>query len=121
MKPAMSSQEIDAYLDGVEEPKRSTLQQLREAIAAAAPEAEEGIAYGAPAFRLRGEAIACFAAFKNHLSYLPHSGSVLAKLGDEVAGFVTSKGALQFPVDKPLPAALVKKLVTARIGEMRER
>ena len=61
--------------------------------------------------------IAGFAAFKNHLSYLPHSGSVLAALPDDVAGYVTSKGALQFPIDRPLPIPLVKKLIAARMKE----
>ena len=55
---------------------------------------------------------------KNHLSYLPHSGSVLAELGDDVAGYETSKGSLTFPIDKPLPKRLVKKLVAARMREL---
>jgi uncharacterized protein YdhG (YjbR/CyaY superfamily) len=71
-----------------------------------------------PAFKLEGKTVAGFAAFKNHLSYLPHSGSVLTTLGDDVAGYETSKGSLRFAVDKPLPKGLVKKLVTTRMREL---
>jgi uncharacterized protein YdhG (YjbR/CyaY superfamily) len=117
----MSRQEIDAYLAQLEEPKRATLERLRQTIRGILPDAEEGIAYGSPAFRLHGKVIAGFAAFKNHLSYLPHSGSVLGRLPDEVAGYVTSKGALQFPVDQPLPEPLVKKLIYVRLDEVRGR
>ena len=73
---AVSAQEIDQYLDALEEPKRATLAQLRQTIVDILPEAEQGISYGVPAFKVRGKTIARFAAFKNHLSYLPHSGSV---------------------------------------------
>jgi uncharacterized protein YdhG (YjbR/CyaY superfamily) len=83
--------------------------------------AEEGISYGMPAFRLDGKVIAGFAAFKNHLSYLPHSGAVLAELADDVADYVTSKGALQFSIDKPLPKTLVKKLIAARLRDIAKR
>lgn len=117
----MSQQEIDDYLANLEEPKRTTLQELRQTIHSIVPEAEQGISYGMPAFRLHGRVIAGFAAFKNHLSYLPHSGSVFAELPDDVAGYVTSKGALQFPIDKPLPNALVKKLIAVRLREVPQR
>jgi uncharacterized protein YdhG (YjbR/CyaY superfamily) len=114
-----SSRAVDAYLANLEEPHRATLEQLRQTIRAIASDAEETISYGLPAFQVRGKVIAGFAAFKNHLSYLPHSGSVLSRLGDEVAGYKTSKGALQFAVDRPLPKALVQKLIEARIEEIR--
>jgi uncharacterized protein YdhG (YjbR/CyaY superfamily) len=113
----MSQREIDEYLAALDEPKRSTLQELRRTILAIVPDAEQCISYGMPAFRLRGKVIAGFAAFKNHLSYLPHSGSVLAEVSDDVAGYVTTKGALHFPVDTPLPKALVEKLIAVRIGQ----
>lgn len=93
----MSRQGVDEYLANLDEPKRTALQQLRQTILGIIPEAEEGISYGMPAYRLRGKVIAGFAAFKNHHSYLPHSGSVFAETPDDVAGYVTSKGALQFP------------------------
>ncbi len=113
----MSRAEIDDYLAKLDEPKRSTLQQLRETILAVVPEAEQGIYYTMPAFWLNGKAIAGFAAFKNHLSYLPHSGSVIAALRAEVTEYKTSKGALQFPIDVPLPKALVERLIATRIAQ----
>jgi uncharacterized protein YdhG (YjbR/CyaY superfamily) len=113
----MSSTEVDNYLDGVEEPKRSTLQRLRQAILEVVPEAEEGISYGLPAFRLKGKVIAGFAAFKNHLSYLPHSGSVFPVLAGQLDRYKFSSGALQFPVDAPLPKDLVENLVKVRIAQ----
>ena len=111
---AMSKHEVDNYLASLEEPKRSTLEALRRTIVDVIPEAEQCISYGVPAFRLEGKVIAGFAAFKNHLSYLPHSGSVFAELAGEVSQYATSKGALQFAVDRPLPKALVKKLIAIR-------
>lgn len=113
----MSSAEIDGYLADVEEPKRSTLERLRQTILEVVPEVDEGISYGVPAFRLRGKVIAGFAAFKNHLSYLPHSGSVFPVLRDELAGYTFSTGALQFPVGTPLPKPLVEHLVRVRIAQ----
>jgi uncharacterized protein YdhG (YjbR/CyaY superfamily) len=113
----MSEEEIDAYVAALEEPKRSTLETVRRRIVEAIPECEQGISYGMPAFRVRGKVIAGFAAFTNHLSYLPHSGSVLSELRDEVASYTTSKGALQFPVDTPLPASLVGQLVAVRLRQ----
>ena len=113
----MSSDEIDQYLAGLEEPKQSTLRQLRRTILEIVPEAEEGISYQLPAFRIDGRVIAGFAAFKNHLSYLPHSGSVFPVLRDEVANYKTSKGALQFPIDSALPEVLVERLIGVRIAQ----
>ena len=110
----MSKQEVDRYLASLDEPKRSTLEALREAILEIIPEAQQGISYGVPAFKLEGTVVAGFAAFKNHLSYLPHSGSVFPELGDEIARYKTSSGALQFPVDRPLSKALVRKLIAVR-------
>jgi uncharacterized protein YdhG (YjbR/CyaY superfamily) len=117
----MLQKEIDDYLANVDEPKRTTLQKLRQTIQSIIPKAEECISYGMPAFRLDGKVVAGFAAFKNHLSYLPHSGSVIPELADDVAGYVTSKGALQFSIDKALPKALVKKLIAVRLGQIAER
>jgi uncharacterized protein YdhG (YjbR/CyaY superfamily) len=115
---AVASEEIDAYLEELEEPKRSTLQALRTSILEVVPDAEQGISYGMPAFKVQGKTVAGFAAFKGHLSYLPHSGSVLEELGDEVAGYETSKGSLKFAVDTPLPEPLVKQLVKTRLREL---
>ncbi len=110
----MSKQEVDDYLASLEEPKRSTLEALRRTILEIVPDANQCISYGVPAFRLHGKVIAGFAAFKNHLSYLPHSGSVFPELGDEISKYTASSGALRFPVDEPLPKTLVEKLVAIR-------
>lgn len=111
----MSSDEISAYLDALEEPQRATLQKLRETIAEIIPEAEQGISYRLPAFRLNGKVIAGFAAFKNHLSYLPHSGSVFVELEGDLAAYSKSIGALHFPIDEPLPKEIVRKLIDVRM------
>jgi uncharacterized protein YdhG (YjbR/CyaY superfamily) len=113
----MSAEEIDRYIDALAEPKRTTLARVRQTIVDLIPEAEQGISYGFPAFRVRGKTIAGFAAFKNHLSYLPHSGSVFPELEDELRGYSTSSGALRFSVDEPLPAPLVEKLITVRLQQ----
>jgi uncharacterized protein YdhG (YjbR/CyaY superfamily) len=113
----MSAQEIDRYLDGLEEPKRSTLARLRQTILDLLPEADQGISYGVPAFKVDGKTIAGFAAFKHHLSYLPHSGSVFPQLSEELRGYSTSTGALRFGVDEPLPVPLVQKLITVRLRQ----
>ena len=81
------------------------------------PDAEECISYGMPAFKLRSKTIAGFAAFKNHLSYLPHSGSVIPQLARETGRYTSTKGSLHFPIDKPLPKTLVKKLIAVRMAE----
>jgi uncharacterized protein YdhG (YjbR/CyaY superfamily) len=114
----VSAGDIDSYLAGVDEPKRRTLEQLRRSIHAAIPDAEECISYGMPAFKVQGNTVAGFAAFKHHLSYLPHSGSVLPSLAADLAGYEGTKGSLHFGVDQPLPAAIVKKLVNARLREL---
>jgi len=117
----MSAQEIDAYLEGLDEPKRSTLEQLRRTILEIVPDAEQCISYGLPAFRLHGKVVAGFAAFKNHLSYLPHSGSVLAELGDEISGYRSTNGSLHFPINSPLPKPLVENLLAIRLRQIADR
>ena len=114
----MATADVDRYLAATDEPKRSTLEALRTSILEVVPEAEQCISYGMPAFKVGGKTVAGFAAFKNHLSYLPHSGSVLSSLGDDVAAYETSKGSLRFAVDEPLPKPLVKKLVVTRMREL---
>ena len=114
----MAPQEIDRYLAKLDEPKRSTLDALRKSILEVVPDAEQGLSYGVPAFKVEGKTVAGFAAFKNHLNYLPHSGSVLATMAGDVAAYETSKGSLKFAVDKPLPKRLVKKLITTRKREL---
>jgi uncharacterized protein YdhG (YjbR/CyaY superfamily) len=113
----VSKQEIDQYLGTLDEPKRATLAQLRDTIVAIVPDAEQCISYRMPAFKLEGKTVAGFAAFKNHLSYLPHSGSVISQLAQETEGYTKTKGSLHFPVDQPLPKKLVKQLLDARMAE----
>jgi uncharacterized protein YdhG (YjbR/CyaY superfamily) len=114
---SVSAEDVDEYLRRIEEPKRSTLQALRRTILEIVPEAEQVISYRVPAFRLSGQTVAGFAAFRNHLSYLPFSGSVLPQLADELEGYAMTKSALHFPVDRPLPKTLVKKLIAVRLGK----
>jgi uncharacterized protein YdhG (YjbR/CyaY superfamily) len=98
--------------------QRAALEKVRRAIRAAAPEAEEGVSYGMAAFLLNGKAIAGLAASKNHCSYFPMSGSIVEAMRDELADYDTSKGTIRFPASKPLPAALVRKLVKSRMAEI---
>ena len=117
----MSAEDVDEYLRRVEEPKRSTLEAVRRTILEIVPDAEQVISYRVPAFRVNGQTVAGLAAFRDHLSYLPFSGSVLPQLADELQGYTTTKSALHFRVDRPLPKTLVRKLITVRLGNIRER
>ncbi|GAA1924937.1 iron chaperone [Nocardioides marmoribigeumensis] len=112
----MSAAEVDAYLAEVGEPGRGTLEALRRSILAVVPDAEQGISYGMPAFRVGGKVVAGFAAFSRHLSYLPHSGEVLASLEDRLDGYTRTSGSLHFPADEPLPDDLVRALVEAKLA-----
>ncbi len=94
---------------------------MRRTILEIVPEAEESISYGSPAFRVGHRTVAGFAAFKAHLSYLPFSGSVLEQLTDDLRGYTMTKGALHFPVDRPLPKPLVQKLIAARLADIERR
>lgn len=111
----MPVRDIDEYLAGVDEPKRSTLQTLRRTIRELVPDADEGISYGLPAFFKDGVAIAGFAAAAKHLSYFPHSGSVISQIAQAEA-YDTSKGTLRFAIDAPLPRELVERLLAVRIA-----
>lgn len=111
------AQQVDEYLALIDEPKRSTLAALRRTILDLLPDAEECISYGMPAYKVQGKTIAGFAAFKNHLSYLPHSGSVLDKLADQLGSYAYTQGSLHFPVDQPLPRRLIEQLLQTRLAE----
>jgi len=117
----VSAAEVDKYLHGVEQPKRGTLEAMRQTILEIVPDAEQVISYKIPAFRVNGKTVAGFAAFRDHLAYLPFSGSVLARLGDELSGYKMTKSSLHFRVDKPLPKKLVKRLIAVRIAEAERR
>ena len=106
---------IDAYLKRVSPDKRAALQRLRKAIQAAAPNAEECIAYGVPSFRLDGRFLLSFGAAAKHCALYPGSRAIELHWA-ELSAYSLSKGTVRFRPDKPLPASLVRKLVKARIG-----
>jgi uncharacterized protein YdhG (YjbR/CyaY superfamily) len=110
---------IDEYLAQVKQDYRATLEALRSTIHVVAPEAEECISYGVPAFRLNGRSLVFFGAWANHCSFYPGSSTTLKKFREDLKGFQISKGTIRFSPDSPLPVALVKKLVKARIAEKR--
>ena len=116
-----TSKTIDEYLAGVNTDRRSALQKIREAIHAVAPNTEECISYGIPAFRLNGRSLVFFGAWANHCAFYPGSSATLKKFRKELRDFQTSKGTLRFSPDKPVPVALVKKLLKARIAENNAR
>ncbi len=117
----VSSAAVTAYLKALDPVKRSTLEVLRATITSIIPDAEECISYRLPAFRSQGLVVAGFGAYKNHLSYFPHSGSVLPALEDDLAGYVTSRGTLRFAIDEPLGRDLVEKLIAVRIAQAAEK
>ena len=116
-KPASQVGDVDAYLAKVPEPARTTLEKLRATIRSIVPaETTEELSYGIPAFRYKGGLVG-YAAFKKHCSFFPMQASLIDAMKDELTDYRTSKGTLQFPLDRPLPAALVKRMVKARILE----
>jgi uncharacterized protein YdhG (YjbR/CyaY superfamily) len=115
-KPRANAKTVDDYLAALSDDKRAALQKLRRSIRAAAPRAEECISYQLPAFRLKGMLVA-FGATSNHCAFYAMSSSTLAALKDDLKGYDTSKGTIRFQSDHPLPAALVRKVVKARIAE----
>jgi len=111
---------VDEYLAGVPQPARGTLNKIRVAIRSAVPsDATEIISYGIPAFKHQG-VLVWFAAFSNHCSFFP-TASVIEAFKKELKGFSTSKGTIHFPTDKPLPAALVKKMVKLRVAQIKSK
>lgn len=119
--PKQGSKTIDEYLAGVSPRQQAALQKLRQAIRAVAPSAEECISYGIPAFRLNGRSLVFFGAWADHCSFYPGSSATLKRFQDDLKDFQTSKGTIRFSSQKPLPAALVKKLVKARMAENGDR
>jgi uncharacterized protein YdhG (YjbR/CyaY superfamily) len=113
----MPSEEIDRYLAALDDPKRSTLEEMRRRILEVVPEAEQTISYAVPAFMVDGKVVVGLAAFTNHLSYLPHSGSVLGAVRDLTIGYSQTRSALHFPVDTPLPRPLIRKLIAIKMRE----
>jgi len=112
---------IDEYLAGVPDDKRAALERLRAIIKGAAPGAEEYITYQLPAFRLNGKPLVAFGAASNHCSLYPMSSAIVEAYKDDLKDYITSKGSIRFQPDNPLPEALLRKLVEARIAENAEK
>ncbi len=104
-----------AYLAAQPEPQRTTLQAVAVALHKILPGAQACISYGMPAFKTDGLAVAGFAGFKHHCSYFPHSGSVIPQLTAELSAYDCDAGTLRFPVDQPLPVAVLRLLVSTRL------
>jgi uncharacterized protein YdhG (YjbR/CyaY superfamily) len=119
-KGSGTPKDVEEYLARVSEPARGTLKKIRAAIRSAVPrQATETISYGIPAFKHK-EVLVWFAAFSDHCSLFP-TASVIEAFKKELKGFTISKGTIQFPTTKPLPAALVKKMVKARIAQIENK
>ncbi len=108
---------VDEYLAALSDDQRTALERLRKTIRAAAPKAEECLSYQLPAFRLNGRMLVAFGATASHCAFYPMSAATVAAHPDDLKGYDTSKGTIRFQADHPLPAALVRKLVKARIAE----
>ncbi len=113
---------VDDYLAGLPPDRRAALESIRDAIHAAAPDAEETIAYSMPAFRSHGgQFLVSYAAYKRHYSLFPASGAVVEALGPELAPYLAGKGTIQFPIDRPIPLAMVTWIVHVRLTETAAR
>lgn len=108
---------VEAYLAALPDDRRTTMEELRRTINAAAPDATETIAYQMPALRTNGRFLVSYAAFKAHYSLYPASGAVVEALGDELTRYLAGKGTIRFPADVPIPLATVTKIVKVRLAE----
>ena len=119
--PPATPRHLAEYLARIPDDKRAALEKLRSRILAAAPGAEDSISYGMPALSLEGRTLVCYAAARDHCALYPMRPQVIEDLADELAGYSLSKGTIRFDPAKPLPAALVKKIMKARIAENRAK
>ena len=109
---------IDQYLAPLSADKRAALVNLRKSIKALVPDAEECISYGLAAFRLHGKPLVAFGAGANHCAFYPMNGTTVTAFKNELKDYETSKGTIRFAANRPLPAALVKKIVKDRVAEI---
>ena len=112
---------IEAYMAALPDDRRVVLEEVRRIVNAAAPGATETIAYEMPALRLNGHFLVSYAAYKAHYSLFPASGAVIDALGDELTPYVAGKGTIRFPADRPIPTALVERVVKVRVAEVAAR
>jgi uncharacterized protein YdhG (YjbR/CyaY superfamily) len=114
----MSAAEVTAYIEALDEPKRSTLLAMRAMLLEIEPGLEQAFAWRSAMFKFGGKYVAGLCAHKNHMTFSPQSSDVMAAHAEDLAGYVVSKGSFQFAIDQPLPKALVEKLLKARLDEL---
>jgi uncharacterized protein YdhG (YjbR/CyaY superfamily) len=121
MKQQTAKSQIASYIAPLPPDARKAMKQVRAAIRAAAPRAEEAFSYRIPGFRMDGKPLVWYAAFKNHYSVYPIGAAIRRSLAKDIEGYETSTGTIRFPLEERVPVSLIKKLVKARIAEARQR
>lgn len=111
---------IDVYLKAIPEDKREVMLDMRATIRAVAPDADETFIYGVPGFKLNGKSLVCFAVFKKHCGFYPLNPEIINRFARELSGYQTAKGTIRFFTDQPLPKSLIRKIVLARVKEIKD-
>jgi uncharacterized protein YdhG (YjbR/CyaY superfamily) len=119
--PKTTVNSVDEYIASQPEANQTVLERVRSTIRRAVPGAEEVISYKMPTYKLRGDAVIYFAAWKQHYSLYPASGRVLAALKDELAPYEVNKGTIRFPLSQPVPVRLIGRIAKLRVNEVAER
>ena len=112
---------VDEYMTTLPVDRRGPMETIREAIRAAAPDAVEVISYKMPAFRTHGQFLVSYDAFRRHYSLFPASGAVIEALGEELMPYLAGKGTIRFPASRPIPVALIRRVVAVRLAENEAR